>query len=251
MLSSIMQCIILYYIVASYNTANTRHTLLSFHSSRSTRTFRILRHTKRNVSPLFQALDRCSIDCPICLARLYSQSNAEAIQETDEPNSTTSSNEHRDLLDGKVKPITSINQKRLTSSFKVSDRLTSSTKDSKVQSKNYVGESSRIVSTSQESKRPGRSTRNQLSSGCRPFTTPSTSTNRSQDIVLLHKTSEMNPTDERNVRIETSAKKSLVLLSCSHIFHQTCLEALEEFAVGQTKFLCPVCRSCYQKKILP
>ena len=41
-----------------------------------------------------------------------------------------------------------------------------------------------------------------------------------------------------------------VLLSCSHIFHRTCLEAFEELAVGERKYMCPVCRSHYQKKVL-
>ncbi|XP_007165530.2 RING finger protein 32 [Balaenoptera acutorostrata] len=42
------------------------------------------------------------------------------------------------------------------------------------------------------------------------------------------------------------------LLSCSHVFHHTCLLALEEFSLGDTSpfHVCPLCRSCYQKKIL-
>ncbi|XP_078661910.1 RING finger protein 32-like [Branchiostoma floridae x Branchiostoma belcheri] len=44
-------------------------------------------------------------------------------------------------------------------------------------------------------------------------------------------------------------RRPTVLLSCSHVFHRTCLEAFEEFAVGEGKFVCPVCRSSYQKRI--
>uniref|UniRef100_A0A8D2IKQ1 Ring finger protein 32 n=2 Tax=Varanus komodoensis TaxID=61221 RepID=A0A8D2IKQ1_VARKO len=40
-----------------------------------------------------------------------------------------------------------------------------------------------------------------------------------------------------------------VLLSCSHMFHTTCLQAFEEFSLGERP-VCPLCRSCYQKKIL-
>nr|XP_060638565.1 RING finger protein 32 [Anolis sagrei ordinatus] len=43
--------------------------------------------------------------------------------------------------------------------------------------------------------------------------------------------------------------RQTVLLSCSHIFHCTCLQAFEEFSLGERP-VCPLCRSCYQKKIL-
>ncbi|XP_057586807.1 RING finger protein 32 [Hippopotamus amphibius kiboko] len=48
------------------------------------------------------------------------------------------------------------------------------------------------------------------------------------------------------------ASRETVLLSCSHVFHHTCLLALEEFSLGDSSPLhaCPLCRSCYQKKIL-
>lgn len=46
--------------------------------------------------------------------------------------------------------------------------------------------------------------------------------------------------------------RETVLLSCSHMFHHACLLALEEFSWGDSSPLhtCPLCRSCYQKKIL-
>ena len=44
--------------------------------------------------------------------------------------------------------------------------------------------------------------------------------------------------------------RSQVILSCSHIFHQTCLEAFEEFASEGRRFICPVCRSHYQKRVV-
>uniref|UniRef100_H0WK01 Ring finger protein 32 n=1 Tax=Otolemur garnettii TaxID=30611 RepID=H0WK01_OTOGA len=46
--------------------------------------------------------------------------------------------------------------------------------------------------------------------------------------------------------------RELVLLSCSHMFHHTCLLALEEFSSGDSASFhtCPLCRSYYQKKIL-
>ncbi|XP_010366459.1 RING finger protein 32 [Rhinopithecus roxellana] len=46
--------------------------------------------------------------------------------------------------------------------------------------------------------------------------------------------------------------RETALLSCSHVFHHACLLALEEFSVGDRPpfHACPLCRSCYQKKIL-
>ncbi|XP_049641256.1 RING finger protein 32 [Suncus etruscus] len=46
--------------------------------------------------------------------------------------------------------------------------------------------------------------------------------------------------------------RATALLSCSHLFHHTCLLALEDFTVGYTSPCptCPLCRSCYQKIIL-
>ncbi|XP_071661422.1 RING finger protein 32 isoform X2 [Patagioenas fasciata] len=46
-----------------------------------------------------------------------------------------------------------------------------------------------------------------------------------------------------------SVSRQTVLLSCSHLFHHTCLQAFEEFSLGE-RHLCPLCRSYYQKKIL-
>ena len=50
--------------------------------------------------------------------------------------------------------------------------------------------------------------------------------------------------------VEARAPRSQILLSCSHIFHQCCLEAFEELAVETSRHVCPVCRSHYQKKDL-
>nr|XP_056713632.1 RING finger protein 32 [Euleptes europaea] len=46
-----------------------------------------------------------------------------------------------------------------------------------------------------------------------------------------------------------SCSRKTVLLSCSHMFHSACLQAFEEFSLGET-LVCPLCRSCYKKKIL-
>ncbi|KAL0618581.1 RING finger protein 32 [Plecturocebus cupreus] len=54
-------------------------------------------------------------------------------------------------------------------------------------------------------------------------------------------------------RVDTGQRsRETALLSCSHVFHHACLLALEEFSVGDGPpfHACPLCRSCYQKKIL-
>ena len=43
--------------------------------------------------------------------------------------------------------------------------------------------------------------------------------------------------------------RQTVLLSCSHVFHATCLKMFEELSM-ETNNSCPVCRTKYQKKIL-
>lgn len=46
--------------------------------------------------------------------------------------------------------------------------------------------------------------------------------------------------------------RETALLSCSHVFHHACLLALEQFSWGDSSpfHACPLCRSCYQKKVL-
>lgn len=41
-------------------------------------------------------------------------------------------------------------------------------------------------------------------------------------------------------------KRPLILLSCTHVFHATCLQMFEEFCCDSTPN-CPVCRTAYQK----
>ncbi|XP_060051731.1 RING finger protein 32 isoform X2 [Erinaceus europaeus] len=57
----------------------------------------------------------------------------------------------------------------------------------------------------------------------------------------------LTPLWERGAR-----RREVVLLSCSHLFHHTCLLALEDFSPGEAVpvHACPLCRSCYQKKVL-
>ena len=42
-------------------------------------------------------------------------------------------------------------------------------------------------------------------------------------------------------------KRSKVLLSCSHIFHEKCIEAFEKYNADKLIHSCPVCRSAYTR----
>ncbi|GFS14653.1 RING finger protein 32-like [Elysia marginata] len=44
--------------------------------------------------------------------------------------------------------------------------------------------------------------------------------------------------------------RATVLLSCTHVFHSTCLRTLEEMAMVEMRNTCPVCRAHYQKKVI-
>nr|XP_012418904.1 PREDICTED: RING finger protein 32 isoform X2 [Odobenus rosmarus divergens] len=59
-------------------------------------------------------------------------------------------------------------------------------------------------------------------------------------------------TSECPICLAPQAPREIVLLSCSHVFHHTCLLALEGFSLGDSSpfHACPLCRSGYQKKIL-
>lgn len=57
------------------------------------------------------------------------------------------------------------------------------------------------------------------------------------------------PLSDQGLYKKNSSSRPTVLLSCSHVFHATCLEAFEEFSLD-TRHVCPVCRSLYHKKTL-
>uniref|UniRef100_A0A3Q4HLP2 Ring finger protein 32 n=1 Tax=Neolamprologus brichardi TaxID=32507 RepID=A0A3Q4HLP2_NEOBR len=52
-----------------------------------------------------------------------------------------------------------------------------------------------------------------------------------------------------SARSNYQQRRPTVLLSCSHLFHQLCLEAFEAFS-GDSRPLCPLCRSAYHKKLI-
>lgn len=56
----------------------------------------------------------------------------------------------------------------------------------------------------------------------------------------------IQPHQPQQKRIITTTKKQLTLLSCSHVFHETCMASFEHYNC-ETVHLCPVCRSMYHK----
>ncbi|KAI8767405.1 RING finger protein 32 [Biomphalaria glabrata] len=66
---------------------------------------------------------------------------------------------------------------------------------------------------------------------------------------LKVKKSNVNVAGGERGAVNARPTRSTVLLSCSHVFHSTCLKTLEEIAMLNIN-TCPVCRAHYQKKIL-
>ena len=62
------------------------------------------------------------------------------------------------------------------------------------------------------------------------------------------------PADEGDDRSSTNLSSSstarrLVLLNCTHVFHEPCLSAYENFNVYDVQ-LCPTCRTAYRKRVM-
>ncbi|CAF0770858.1 unnamed protein product [Didymodactylos carnosus] len=52
---------------------------------------------------------------------------------------------------------------------------------------------------------------------------------------------------KNETKLKAVVKRPLFLLSCTHVFHSTCLETFEQLCCDQI-LSCPVCRTAYQKK---
>lgn len=52
---------------------------------------------------------------------------------------------------------------------------------------------------------------------------------------------------EQSKTTKKSSKKALVLLSCTHVFHSTCLAMFERLDINIFSHVCPCCRSEYKK----
>lgn len=73
------------------------------------------------------------------------------------------------------------------------------------------------------------------------------------------RTTAQSPGDQAKQSSEAGAEmpakkvgrpRKTVLLSCTHVFHETCLLTLEELAMGEIRNSCPVCRAVYQKRVI-
>lgn len=69
-----------------------------------------------------------------------------------------------------------------------------------------------------------------------------------KDSVISKITPQNNSPAEARCCGKTGIRKT-VLLSCSHVFHETCLATFEELTCEERP-VCPVCRSLYQKRVL-
>lgn len=69
-----------------------------------------------------------------------------------------------------------------------------------------------------------------------------------KDSVISKISPQNNSPAEASCCGKTGIRKT-VLLSCSHVFHDTCLATFEELTCEERP-VCPVCRSLYQKRVL-
>ncbi|KAL3837484.1 hypothetical protein ACJMK2_022838 [Sinanodonta woodiana] len=60
----------------------------------------------------------------------------------------------------------------------------------------------------------------------------------------------LNQSAAESTESRETRNRQTMLVSCSHVFHATCLHMFEELNVGESKHTCPVCRSVYQKRII-
>ncbi|XP_061165712.1 RING finger protein 32-like [Saccostrea echinata] len=69
-----------------------------------------------------------------------------------------------------------------------------------------------------------------------------------KDPIISKLTSQSTNSTDHNCKPKAGLRKT-VLLSCSHVFHETCLRTFEELACEERP-ICPVCRSLYQKRVI-
>ncbi|CAF3032312.1 unnamed protein product [Rotaria socialis] len=72
-----------------------------------------------------------------------------------------------------------------------------------------------------------------------------TNKNKLEKLFPQLKPIEQKPTAIKQAELQ-QPKRPLILLSCTHVFHATCLQMFEEYCCDPTPN-CPVCRTAYQK----
>ena len=178
---------------------------------------------------MFQAVERGNNECPICLTLLEEeglvrQRNQLHTELTDDPKAAMNQSVSQSVTRPKLLPAHNKASKHRSLATIRAEAAGKSAKPSK------RGQGQASASQGQASASQGQA------SGVRG------SLDASGDMPLAIEQGQGH--SSRPIR------RHRVLLSCSHVFHQTCLEAFEEFAVGERKHLCPVCRTHYQKRLL-
>ncbi len=72
-----------------------------------------------------------------------------------------------------------------------------------------------------------------------------TNKNKLEKLFPHLKSIESKPVEKKQEQL-SPPKRPLVLLSCTHVFHATCLQMFEEYCCDPTPN-CPICRTAYQK----
>jgi hypothetical protein len=73
-----------------------------------------------------------------------------------------------------------------------------------------------------------------------------TNKNKLEKLFPHLKSIESKPVEKKQEQLPPPPKRPLVLLSCTHVFHATCLQMFEEYCCDPTPN-CPICRTAYQK----
>eukprot|EP00041_Stephanoeca_diplocostata_P012307 m.206378 g.206378 ORF g.206378 m.206378 type:complete len:420 (+) comp18900_c0_seq2:418-1677(+) len=88
------------------------------------------------------------------------------------------------------------------------------------------------------------------------FRTPSKCTKHDLSLVVFSSKSKSNksPSEDGEQLVQSIADgpatviSECVLLSCTHVFHRQCLDALERYTFGDAFSTCPICRASYQRR---
>ncbi|RUS70065.1 hypothetical protein EGW08_022171, partial [Elysia chlorotica] len=191
-----------------------------------------------------KAVERGDVDCPICLTELHLSCS----QATSSPRRDVQSVAAQTVKQKSSKPSSS------------SDNTLGNPKQSrKQQDRQLLEKLSGTLGSSthgQKMSDPSHDDLNAVSSEASCDTTTDRVENLSQGQPKRESsTSSMFVTQsKREMEAPTAVGhrriRATVLLSCTHVFHSTCLRTLEEMAMVDMRNTCPVCRAHYQKKVI-
>lgn len=154
---------------------------------------------------MFQAVERCYQDCPICLTALDGRSY--------------------------IQPASSHAQNSQDQNTAVLNTVANTSAGSR------SGSSSRGHANQKTNQNVNRNSK------------PKPNSDKNSLAKLSGKRSNVGDSNTDQEAGNQSTCRQTVLLSCSHVFHETCLSMFEELCL-EASSNCPVCRARYHKKVL-